>query len=113
MGIAERDDVAMAFKMGCRRGHIFSANVRSHRHRTAGATDAGSEATKHPACQRVGVRWTAWFDLFVFYCGDKLYYNLVRDLSAVGKADVKMVLIVIGWDEGCKCLPVGSRDGLR
>jgi hypothetical protein len=28
---------------------IFFANVCDHRHRTAGATDAGSEATKHLA----------------------------------------------------------------
>ena len=41
------------------------ANVPSHRHRTAGATDAGSEATKHPACQRVGVRWTGLFAFII------------------------------------------------
>jgi len=35
--------------------------------RTAGATSAGSGATKHPACQRVGVRWIAWFDLFLLF----------------------------------------------
>ena len=40
-------------------------NVRDHRHRTAGATSAGSGATKHSACQRVGLRWIAWFDLFL------------------------------------------------
>jgi len=44
----------------------FMPNVRDHRHRTAGATSAGSVATKHSACQRVGVRWIAWFDLFLW-----------------------------------------------
>ena len=39
---------------------ICFPNVRDHRHRTAGATSAGSVATKHSACQRGGVRWIAW-----------------------------------------------------
>jgi len=43
---------------------LFSANVRDHRHRTAGATSAGSGATEHSACQRVGVRWIALFGLY-------------------------------------------------
>gem|GEM_PF-3815605 len=43
--------------------HFFPA-VRDQLHQTAGATDAGSIATKHSVCQRVGVRWIAWFDLF-------------------------------------------------
>jgi len=38
---------------------IFMGNVCDHRPRTAGAPDAGSEATMHPAWQRVGVRWIA------------------------------------------------------
>ena len=43
---------------------ILLPNVRDHRHRTAGAPSAGSVATKHSACQRVGVRWIALFGIF-------------------------------------------------
>ena len=46
-------------------GTYYLPNVRDHRHRTAGATSAGSEATKHSACQRVGVRWIAWSTYFL------------------------------------------------
>ena len=51
------------------KNHILLPNVRDHRHRTAGAPSAGSVATKHSACQRVGVRWIALFDLFFLNCG--------------------------------------------
>jgi len=50
------------------------ANVRDHRHRTAGATSAGSAATKHSACQRVGVRWIALLAI-------ALYCLVTRNLS--------------------------------
>jgi hypothetical protein len=41
------------------------SDVPSHLPRTVGATDAGSEATKHLTCQRVGVSWTVPFGFFV------------------------------------------------
>jgi len=40
---------------------FYLPSVRDHRHRTAGATSAGSIATKHSASQRVGVRLISLF----------------------------------------------------
>jgi len=42
MGVTMRSDIVF-------RSFIFLPNVPSHLPRTVGATDAGSEATKHPA----------------------------------------------------------------
>ena len=68
-------------------------NVRDHRHRTAGATSAGSEATKHSACQRVGVRQLVdqnpvWFDVTVAMSAQtasKLVISILGGKSFLGE----------------------------
>ena len=61
-----RTTIIIDRSVGSREVFIFLPIVRDHRHRTAGATSAGSVATKHSACQRVCVRWIALLDLFFF-----------------------------------------------
>ena len=83
--ISNRNVLKCFTPRGDGKGDISLPNVRSHRHRTAGATDAGSVATKHLARQRVGVRWTASLALFVFWKTGKLRkQNLPFFLVEVG-----------------------------
>ena len=73
---------------------VMLANVRDHRHRTAGATDAGEERSKHLACQRVGVRWIALFALLDFWQRRKWPLAVHQ---GVGKALSKCLLDLDFW----------------